>query len=151
MESLSNDVYYQAIEKYGRYVGTTSGISMRPMLISGKDSVVLEKPNRPLKKYDCVMYKRKNGKYVLHRIIKIKNGNYIICGDNLWRKEYDITDNEIIGLLTGFYKKEKYISVDNKWYKIYYHLRVFFRPLRFIKWLIIKVLSKIKRIFIRKK
>ena len=144
MESYNKDVYVEAIEKYGRYVGTTVGTSMRPMIRSGKDSIVLEKPTREFKKYDCVMYKRKNGKYVMHRIVKIKNGELIICGDNQYTLEYGITKENIIGILTGFYRKEKYIPVDKFSYKVYYHLRVFFRPIRIIKGKIRSVLSKIK-------
>ena len=144
MNNLNIDQYASAIEKYGKYVTSTVGTSMLPMLRSGIDSVVLEKPTRDFKKYDCVMYKRPStGKYVLHRIIKIKKGQLIICGDNQWQKEYGITKDDIIAIVTGFYKKEKYISVDKFSYKLYYHFRVFFRPLRRFRDFLSKIKHKI--------
>lgn len=138
--------YADVINNYGQYVGATVGTSMRPMIRTGIDTVHLVKIERKLKKYDVVLFRRNSGKYVLHRIIKIKkNGDYVICGDNQWQKEYGITDDNMIGVLAGFYRKEKYIPVDKFGYKLYYHFRVFFRPLRFIPWAIRRVLSKIYR------
>ena len=40
---------------------------MLPMLREGKDSVVLSKISEPLRKYDVVLYQRRNGQYVLIR------------------------------------------------------------------------------------
>ncbi len=150
MESLNNDEYLDpyldALNKFGIYVGTTSGTSMRPMIRSGIDSVVLKKKDRELRKYDCVLYKRNNpNKYVLHRIIKIKkDGSLIICGDNLFRKELDIKQDDILAILDAFYRKEKYIPITSFWYRIYYHLRVCFRPLRALKYYLLKPLRMIK-------
>jgi len=150
MESLKNDdykdPYLDALDKFGIYVGTTEGTSMRPMIRSGIDSIVLKKKDRELRKYDCVLYKRRStNKYVLHRIIKIKkDGSLIICGDNLFQKEYDITQDDILAILDGFYRKEKYIPITAFWYRVYYHLRVFFRPLRRIKYYLLKPLRFIK-------
>ncbi len=41
--------------------------------------------------------------YVLHRIVKIMSEGYIICGDNCINLETDVTDEQIIGKLEGFY------------------------------------------------
>ena len=64
MESLKNDdykdPYLDALDKFGIYVGTTEGTSMRPMIRSGIDSIVLKKKDRELRKYDCVLYKRRS-------------------------------------------------------------------------------------------
>ena len=136
MESVnvSNDKYKTILEHQGFCVCGISGSSMMPMLRMGKDTIVLEPIKRKLKKYDVIMFKRPStGKYVCHRIIKIKNGNFLICGDNQWQREYGIKESDIIGILTGFYRKEKYISVNNFWYKIYYHFIVASWPIRMIK------------------
>ena len=45
------------------------GTSMLPMLRPGIDSVVLRPLPEKLKKYDLPLYQRKNGQYVLHRVI----------------------------------------------------------------------------------
>ena len=49
------------------------GISMLPTIKQGEDSVELAAPKK-LRKYDIVLYKRPNGQFVIHRIMKIKNG-----------------------------------------------------------------------------
>ena len=40
-----------------------------------------------LKKYDVALYKR-GSSYILHRIIGIQNGEYLIRGDNTYRMEH---------------------------------------------------------------
>lgn len=151
MFDKKEDDFYKALEEKEFIVLTVVGTSMLPMLRQRVDSVVLTKVDRPIKKYDCVLYKLildGKKKYVLHRIIKIKKGKYIICGDNLWRKEDFVTDDMIIALMSGFYRKEKYVSINSFWYVVYYHLACFFRPLRFITHGIKKVF---RIIFKRKK
>ena len=146
MESLNNTSdYKEALDKYGLCVVTTTGTSMLPMLKSGVDSVVIKKVDRALKKYDCILYKRPStGKYVLHRIIKIKDNEIVLCGDNQWQSETGITEDNIIGVMDAYYKKEKYIPITKFSYKVYYHLRVSFRWFRFIRDKIHLFLSKIK-------
>ena len=56
----------ELIETEGKYVGPTVGVSMLPMLKSGRDSVVIEKKQARLKPLDVALYKR-GEKYVLHR------------------------------------------------------------------------------------
>ena len=57
------------------------GTSMMPMIREGFDSVVLSKlPEKP-KKYDVILYQRRNGQYVLHRLVKVGE-TYTFIGDN---------------------------------------------------------------------
>ena len=55
------------------------GISMLPLIRQGQDEVVLKKPSGRLNKYDIAFYKRKSGQFVLHRIIKKRKNDYVIC------------------------------------------------------------------------
>ena len=73
-----------------------------PMLRNRKDTVIIRPLTGKLKKYDVVLY-RKRDMYVLHRIVKIMSEGYIICGDNCINLETDVTDEQIIGKLEGFY------------------------------------------------
>ncbi|MBR5309685.1 MAG: S24/S26 family peptidase [Oscillospiraceae bacterium] len=94
------------------------GISMLPMLREGKDSVLLSPVDGKLKKYDIPLYQRDNGKYVLHRIVSVGE-TYTCIGDNQFSYENGIRDDQIIAVVTGFYRKEKFISIENPLYKIY--------------------------------
>lgn len=146
MESLNNTSdYKEALDKYGICVVTTTGVSMLPMLKSGVDSVVIKKVDRELRKYDCILYKRpSSGKYVLHRIIQIKNNELVLCGDNQWQRETGIKQENIIGVMDAYYKNEKYIPITKFSYKLYCRIRVSFRWMRFIRDKIHSMLSKIK-------
>ena len=50
---------------------TPGGVSMLPMLRPNRDSVTLSPLPRQLKKYDLPLYRRNNGRYVLHRVVKV--------------------------------------------------------------------------------
>lgn len=128
-----------ALKKEKMYIGKTQGDSMYPMLISGRDSVVIVPPVFPLKKYDVPVYRR-DGHYTMHRIVKTTKSGYIICGDNRTHLERDITDKDIVGVLAAFYHNGKFINCTDKCY-IHYSKRVCrLLPIRIIK-------NKAKRIF----
>lgn len=122
----------KVIKEEGRAVSVPVGKSMWPMLKNRRDHIVIVAITRPLKKYDVPLYRRTKDKYVLHRIIKVrKNGGYVICGDNLWRKEYDVTDEQIVGVLAGFFKAGRYIDCEtNKWYHAYVYIWRALYPVR---------------------
>ena len=74
----------------GKYVGAMVGVSMLPMLKSGRDLVVILPAKSRLKPFDVALYKR-DGKYWLHRVITIANGCMCCAATtamrkNRWRK-----------------------------------------------------------------
>lgn len=139
----------QAIAEKGEVITTVVGISMYPMLRQRKDMIVVEKVNRPLKKYDVPLYRLESGKLVLHRILKVTENSYIIRGDNLLDKELNITDDNIIGVLKAFYRGGKYYDCEKSIpYKIYIHINRMIFPLRyvwkkFLKPFLVKIKHKI--------
>ena len=70
----------EALHKYGKVVHAIKGDSMLPMLEEDNDVVELVPVNEKLKKYDLPLYRRPNGKLVLHRIIDVKKKYYLIFG-----------------------------------------------------------------------
>ena len=134
--------YKTILSTKGYFVTNIVGTSMFPMLRQGKDTVLLKPIDRTIKKYDVVLFQRDNGKYVLHRVLKANNGAYIICGDNQYKKEYTIKDHNMIAIMAGFYRKERYVSIDNFWYKLYSRLVSLFRPFVFLKFMFIKFFRK---------
>ena len=109
------------INKQGQLVYTNVGDSMYP-LIKPRDLLVIKKVTAPLKKNDIPLYKRDSGQYVLHRIVKIKNGEYYICGDNRAFIERGITDRHIIGVLTDIVREGRTIPVNSPEFKSYVKL-----------------------------
>lgn len=124
------------------FVGKTEGDSMYPMLISGRDTVIIEPPVFPLKKYDVPVYRR-DGHYTMHRIVKVTRKGYIICGDNRTHLERDITDKDIIGVLSSFYHNGKHIKCTDEAYVRYSKKVCQSLPVRIIKKLIKQICAKI--------
>lgn len=117
--SSHESTFEEQLELHGRIIYTNVGDSMMPFIKQGRDVMIIEKAEKPLSKYDVPLYKRKNGKYVLHRIIKADKRGYRICGDNRISVELGITDDEIIGVLTGLIRDGKEIRLDTLRYKLY--------------------------------
>lgn len=94
------------------------GVSMMPMLRQGIDSVRLSPLPGKLKKYDLPLYQRRDGQYVLHRIIKAEE-TYTCIGDNQFSYEKGVCQEQLIAVVTGFYRKDKFHSINSFWYKLY--------------------------------
>ena len=139
---MNNISYRDLLEKFPYYIATPIGTSMMPMIRQRLDTVKLVKPQGKLKKYDVILYQRKDGTYVLHRIIGVKKNSYILCGDNQFVKERNVTDDMIIGVVDGFYREEKYISNDDLEYIKYYKKRVRSRIFRKFKYYLSRLLKK---------
>lgn len=109
-----------------------TGTSMLPLLVQGRDSVTLKKCNGPLKKGDLPLYRRKDGAFVLHRVVKVENQNtYTMCGDNQFLKEKGITGEQIIGIVTEITRKGKKFSVESKKYQLYVKIGLLLLNIRY--------------------
>lgn len=128
----------------GIYVSTTVGTSMYPMLRNRRDTVIIRPITGRLKKYDVPLYKRGDD-YILHRIVKVTANGYVICGDNCLNREFNITDEQIVGVLRGVYRDDKEVNMDGIRYRLYCRLWVALYPLRYIlkrMWLNVKMMVK---------
>lgn len=114
------------------YVLTQSmGVSMRPMLTQQTEQLLIQTPKDKLKRNDVVLYRRRNGQYVLHRIVRVRGDRYGIRGDNCYGKPENVSSRQVIGILKGFYRGEKFIDCrENKGYRIYVLLWRATYPLR---------------------
>lgn len=131
-ESLfSTNVIEEELEKHGVHASTTVGVSMRPLFRTRRDMIILKKPDRELRKYDIVLYRDGRGKYIMHRIIRVRELEYIIRGDNTYRLEH-VPKERIIALLTEFNRKGKRHSCEERGFKIYSRVWNFIYPVRFV-------------------
>lgn len=127
--------FEEYLEKHGDLTYTNVGISMLPMLRQRRDLIVIRKkePGERCRKFDVGLYIRPPHDYVLHRIVDVTKDGYTFLGDNCLRKEYNIKEEQVIGVLKAFVRNGKTITMDNRWYKLYYHLNYFFYPLRRVR------------------
>lgn len=121
------------------------GDSMMPLIREGRDLLVIEPPKGRLKKYDIPLYRRDSGQYVLHRILKVRSEDYVLCGDNRWAKEYGITDRHILGVLTSILREGKELPMSDRRCRLYAHIWCDLFPLRAFALKAIYVLKRKKR------
>ena len=117
-----NRRFEDEIRQNGYLVYTNVGSSMMPLLRQNRDLMVIQNKVGRCARYDAVLYKRESGQYVLHRILKVREKDYVICGDNQWKREYGITDEQILGVLTAVVRDGKMIPVTERGYQRYVHL-----------------------------
>ena len=96
-----------------------TGTSMLPLLVAGRDAVTLSMPDFPLEKGDLPLYRRGDGSFVLHRVVKIENGLYTMCGDNQFLLEKGIADSAVIGIVSEITRDGVSFSVTEKKYAEY--------------------------------
>ena len=119
------------------------GVSMLPMLRQGIDCVILSPVPEKLRKYDLPLYRRDDGKYILHRIVKAGE-TYTCVGDNQFQLEHGVRQDQMIALVTAFTRGEKEISVENGGYRLYCRIWHHSRRLRhFLR----RVKNKLRRMF----
>lgn len=109
---MNKTSFEDVIARDGQLMYTNVGDSMYP-LIQPNDLLVICAVTKPLKQYDVPLYKRDSGQYVLHRIMRISGGEYVMCGDNRASLEHGITDRHIIGVLTEIIRNSESIDVSS--------------------------------------
>lgn len=124
--------FEEELERSGKLVYTTVGTSMHPMIKQDRDLSIIEKPKGRLKKYDIAFYKRPNGQYVLHRVVKVLDDGYVILGDNCVNKEFNIKETQILGVLVSLVRNGKEVDLNSFGYKIYVRARYAHYPVRVI-------------------
>ena len=135
--------FEEMLDEKGFLAYTSVGVSMMPLLRQRKDIIIIyRKPADRCRKYDVVLYKRGDN-YILHRILRVTPMGYVIAGDHNTIKEYDVTDDMILGVMSCIIRDGKYIYTNDWYYKLYYHIWVDFFPIRVC---ILRLKSKMCRI-----
>ena len=125
---MNNSSFEQELKTHGKLIYPNAGTSMMPLLRERRDLMVISRrPEGRLKKHDAVLYKR-GGKYILHRIVKVRKDDYVIRGDHQWRHERGIKDAHIIGVLSAVVRDGQEIPITDKKYLRYVPLRYGFYP-----------------------
>ena len=117
MESVA---YEEVLAKDGMVVTHVVGNSMMPLLRDRESIVVVEAVDRvPPRRGDVVLYKT-GGTYILHRVLRVKEEEYLIRGDNTWTMEH-VPKAALLATMTGFYRhpEDRIVSRENVVYQIY--------------------------------
>lgn len=128
----------EALEDYLREHGSVlywnRGGSMRPLIRQDRDHFLIEAAGEGRRKLnDVVLYKRTNGKLVLHRIRRVREHDYGLRGDNTYVMEYGITDAQILGVMTALSRDGGPMRpVSSLPYRLYVGLWNAIYPLRYL-------------------
>ena len=130
---------------------TPRGLSMRPTLRHGRDTVSLKAAPEVLQKYDIVLYRVDSGKYILHRIVGVRSpGEYIVCGDGLTRLEF-VPRRQILAVVESFRRGRLHVVCGkSRLYRLYSWFWVSTRlPRRVAIWVLRPVWWVVRRCLLR--
>lgn len=96
------------------------GNSMVPLFRHGRDQVCLRPVDATaLRKYDMILYRRPNGKYVLHRVVGVKKDGYVLRGDGQLVDEYPVRPAWVIARVEGFGRGAHSYTCAHWGYRVY--------------------------------
>lgn len=109
----------EVLDSGGEFRLYPKGTSMQPLIRAGRDSVVLVKSSVPCRINDLILFRRDDGDYVLHRVMRLRQDALVLCGDNQTVLEHGIRDDQVIGKVKVIHRGGKVLD-DTSWsYKVY--------------------------------
>ena len=120
----------QTVNAGGTVELTATGHSMLPLLLDRVSRVKLTAIREP--KYgDVVLYRRDNGTYVLHRIVKCcADGTYTMCGDAQTALEPKLRRDQMIAVVQSFARRRRWRDCRAVTYQLWWRIHVADRPFR---------------------
>ena len=106
------------LKQQGVYASGVQGVSMWPMLRPGRDTAVLKPLQREADSMDVVLYRMPDGRQILHRVLKRRERDYLILGDNCVGVE-TIPKEWVFARLSGFYRGERQVELSDWRYRLY--------------------------------
>ena len=140
---MEKSTFERELNRKGNITYTCQGVSMLPLLRQQRDLFTITKKQGRCRKYDVALYKRADGAYVLHRIIKLLPDGYVFLGDNCLNKEYDIKEEAVLGVMTSFVRDGKEYAADGRSCLLYARVWYMLYPIRRL-WKLFKM--KLRRI-----
>lgn len=139
---MPDSSFEELLAKEGRLIYSSVGDSMLPLIREGRDLLVVEPPRGRLKRLDIPLYRRDSGQYVLHRVLRVRKNDYVLCGDNRWSRETGVTDRQILGVLKAILRDGRELPMTDWCFRLYAHLWCDLFPLRALA---LKALYVLKR------
>lgn len=132
---VQNNLFFEIITddlKNGKSVKfNVSGKSMVPFLNHGDQVVVKQPSDLDVKKGDILLFKYQ-GKFILHRLVKIKGPKYYLAGDGNLDQIEIIEKEDVIGMVTGGSRGDKLLKVSSNFNKKLGLMWYYIRPLRYL-------------------
>lgn len=107
-----------------------AGGSMSPFLIHKRDVICFRSPDRPFRTGDMVFFQRDNGRYVMHRICRVRPEGYYLVGDAQTAIEGPIRPDQIFARITKVRRKERWLTEGYFWWEFFARVWIRVIPLR---------------------
>lgn len=107
-----------------------TGNSMSPFLVHGRDTVYLSRLTRPVRRGDMLLYQRRGGSYVLHRVYKAAPESLTMIGDAQTVLEPGIRREQVIAIVTRVERKGKQLGPGSFWWDFFEKIWIRIIPLR---------------------
>lgn len=121
-----------------------TGTSMLPLLRAGKDRVLLTAAQGDaLRVGDIPLYRRRNGQYVLHRLVAVTPDGYTMLGDNQTVSEPGVQPDQILAVVKGIYRGKRYRPCTHRGYRLYVS---FWRICRPVRPLLLRICRAVRRL-----
>lgn len=112
-------------------VSFTVGDSMEPLLHDRTTRVVIRRADRPLRPGELPLYRRPDGRFIMHRIIRADAGHYYTRGDNRCGLEA-VPKDWVLGVVTEIYRGKGHFPVTHPLYRAYVAVWGALYPLRWV-------------------
>ena len=121
--------------KEGHEVGIpVTGSSMTPFLADGRDQVFVKAPEQPVRRGDIVLYRRRDGSFVLHRVHRVHGkgscATFDIIGDAQDRIEHNVQRKQIVAVVARARRKGEIIEPGCFYWWFFQHVWIGMIPLR---------------------
>lgn len=118
------------------------GYSMYPLLFPRRDAVQIEKTDiTKVKRGDVLLYRRKEGILVLHRVYRRQKDGLYMVGDNQTEIEGPLALSQVRGKMIAVQRNGKSFSTANPFYVIFSRIWLILRPFRPV---ISKIIHKVR-------
>lgn len=129
MEVQTN--FREILQTKGRLVYHCRGVSMLPLLRQKRDVLIIEKKTERCKRLDVALFVRPDGKYIVHRVLKVFPDGYWIVGDNCVSGE-NVREEQVLGVMTAVKRGGRMLQMNNWGLRLYAHLWCDAYPVRFL-------------------
>ncbi len=107
-----------------------TGNSMAPFLVDRRDTVYLSGIRRPLRRGDIVLYQRRSGAYILHRICRREGDTFTMVGDAQTQLERGICREQIFAVVTAAERKGRWQEPGCFWWNFFANVWIHMVPIR---------------------
>lgn len=106
------------------------GDSMRPLIRRGRDPVTIRPMDDTLRRGDVVLFHHGEGRYVVHRVRRIRGRQVQTLGDNCWQADPWISVEQVLGQAVCVRRGGRSIRLDNALARAWGRCWMACRPLR---------------------